>query len=138
MGFTTTGIVTSLALEHPAGIAGISEAVDHICFVADQQWGGKLPDSDQLSPTSKAMVAVSDILVGIGGGGIVDDEMLAGHEQGKEILYFPADMNHERAQRQAARRGLPPPASFKGDAYDTLASIKKSDLQKRLKEMKNK
>ena len=40
MRFETAGIVSSLALEHPEGI---SEAVDHICFVADEQWGGNLP-----------------------------------------------------------------------------------------------
>jgi hypothetical protein len=135
MGFTTAGIVSTEALGH---LEEISEAVDYICFIEDNQWGGKLPDSDELSPTSKAMVACSDILVGIGGGGISLDEMLAGHEQGKQILYFPADMNHERAQRQAERKGLPPPTSFKGSAHDTLTGIKKSDIQKRLKEMKDK
>lgn len=135
MGFTTAGIVSTQALEN---LEEISDAVDYICFIEDDQWGGKLPNSNELSPTSKAMVACSDILVGIGGGGISLDEMLAGQAQGKEILYFPADMNHERAQRQAERKGLPPPKSFKGDAHDTLTSMKKSDLQKRLKEMKDK
>lgn len=135
MGFTTAGIISTQALEY---LEDISEAVDHICFIEDTQWGGKLPNSNELSPTSKAMVACSDILVGIGGGAISLDEMLAGEAQGKQILYFPADMNHERAQRQAERRGLPPPASFKGDAYNTLVGMKKSELQERLKEMKNK
>ena len=65
MGFTTTGIVSSLAAEH---LENISEAVDHVCFVADTQWGGKLNGTDQLSPTSQAMVACSDVLVAIGGG----------------------------------------------------------------------
>ena len=113
MGFTTTGIVTSLALEHPSGVAGISEAVDHICFVADQQWGGNLPHSDQLSPTSRAMVECSDILVGIGGGGISEVEMLAGKAQGKPVYYYPADMNHAAAIRYAKKMGLPPPESFR-------------------------
>lgn len=135
MGFTTSGIVSTQALEYQEGI---SDAVDYICFIEDPQWGGRLPNSDELSPTSKAMVECSDILVGIGGGGISLDEMLAGHAQGKEIIYFPADMNHERAQHHAARKGLPPPTSFKGDAYDTLANMKKSELQQRLKEMKDK
>jgi hypothetical protein len=112
MGFTTTGIVTSLALEHPVGIAGISEAVDHVCFVKDKQWGGNLPNSNELSPTSKAMVTCSDVLVGIGGGGIVDDEMLAGKAMGRPIQHFPAEMNHEVAIRYAKSLGLPPPESF--------------------------
>jgi hypothetical protein len=111
MGFTTAGIVTSLALEYPDGI---SHAVDHICFVKDDQWGGNLPHSDILSPTSKAMVECSDILVGIGGGGITEAEMLAGKAQGKPVYYFPADMNHARAVSHAKRMGLPPPESFRG------------------------
>ena len=135
MGFTTAGIISTQALEY---LEDISEAVDHICFIEDEQWGGKLPNSNELSPTSRAMVECSDILIGIGGGGISLDEMLAGHEQGKEILYFPADMNHERASRQAEKKGLPPPQSFKGAAHETLSGIKKSDLQKRLKEMQDK
>ena len=112
MGFATAGIVTSLALEHPAGVAGISEAVDHICFVTDQQWGGNLPDSNELSPTSKAMVECSDILVGIGGGGISEAEMLAGKAQGKPVYFYPAEKNHANAIRYAKSMGLPPPESF--------------------------
>lgn len=135
MGFETSGIVTTKALEYPDEI---SVFVDHICFIKDDQYGGRLPKSNELSPTSKAMVDCSDILVGIGGGGISLDELLAGHVQGKKILYIPADMNHELAQQQAERRGLPPPTSFKGDAHDTMTGIKKSDLQKQLKELKDK
>jgi len=109
MGFETAGIVTSLVLEYPEGI---SDTVDHICFVADKQWGGNLPDSNELSPTSKAMVECSDILVGIGGGGISQAEMLAGKAQGKPVYFYPADKNHEYAISYAKRMGLPPPESF--------------------------
>jgi hypothetical protein len=117
MGFGTTGIVTSLALDYPEGI---SDAVDHICFVADKQWGGNLPDSDQLSPTSRAIVECSDILVGIGGGGISVAEMLAGKAQGKPVYFYPADMNHARAISHAKRMGLPPPESFRGSNPDVF------------------
>ena len=117
MGFETAGIVTSLALDHPEGI---SEAVDHVCFVADKQWGGILPNSDMLSPTSRAMVECSDILVGIGGGGIGEAEMLAGKAQGKPVHYYPADMNHAYAISYAKRMGLPPPESFKGSNPDVF------------------
>jgi len=92
MGFETTGVVTSLAVKYRGGI---SESVDHICFIKDTQWGGKLPNSDELSPTSRAMVDCSDILVVIGRGGgegIVAAEMLEGQVQGKPIHYFPAEM----------------------------------------------
>jgi len=126
LGFTTTGIVSTKSLKDPDEI---SEAVDHICFIRDTQWGGKLPNSDRLSPTSQTMVACSDILVGIGGGGISLDEMLAGEAQGKKVLYFPADMDHNRAALQAKRKGLPPPDSFKGDAHDTFIG-KRSNMKK--------
>jgi hypothetical protein len=117
LGFETAGIVTTRSLQNPERI---SEAVDYICFIPDDQWGGKLPDSDELSPTSRAMVDCSDILVGIGGGGISQDEMLEGKKQGKPIQYFPAEMNHEIAIRYAQKIGLPPPESFSGTADDVF------------------
>src|SRR6266487_5058977 len=40
MEFITTGIVSSLATAH---LKSISNAVDHVCFVSDTQWGGRLP-----------------------------------------------------------------------------------------------
>jgi hypothetical protein len=110
VGFETAGIVTKLALEYRGGI---SKSVDHVCFIKDTQWGGKLPNSNEISPTSKAMVECSDILVGIGGGGIVDVEMLYGKEMGKPIQYFPAEMNHEIATRYYNKLGKSPPESFR-------------------------
>jgi len=117
MGFETAGIVTTGALKNPEAI---SNAVDHVCFIKDSQYGGKLPNSDDLSPTSKAMVECSDILVGFGGGGISQDEMLEGKKQGKPIQYFPAEMNHETAIRYAQKMGLPPPESFSAPADDVF------------------
>lgn len=118
MRFATAGIVTHLALLKPDGI---SESVDHVCFVTDTQWGGKLPGSQDLSPTSKAMVACSDVLVGIGsGGGIGGDELRAGKALGKPVQFFPAEMNHEVAIRYAKSRGLPPPESFWGSDLDAF------------------
>jgi hypothetical protein len=115
MGFITTGIVSTEALDY---LDEISEAVDHICFIKDKQWGGNMPNSNELSPTSKAMVACSDTLIAIGGGKIVRDELLEGKEQGKPIQYFTAEMDHEYAINSAKRVGLPPPESFFGSAYD--------------------
>lgn len=117
MGFETTGIVTCLALERPKGI---SDAVDHVCFVRDPRWGGNLPNSDVLSPTSRAMVECSDILVGIGGGGISEAELLAGKAQGKPVHFYPAEMNHARAINYAKSMGLPPPESFWGSNADVF------------------
>ena len=117
MGFTTAGIVSKLILEDPTDI---SDSVDHICFIDDTQWGGKLPNSDKLSPTSIAMVACSDVLVAIGGGDICRDELLEGKSQGKPIQYFPAEIDHEWAIRRAKRMGQPTPESFWGPVHDVF------------------
>lgn len=117
MGFTTTGIVTTLALEIPDDI---SPYVDHICFIDDTSWGGKLPESDELSPTSQAMLACSDILIAVGGGEISRDELLAAREQGKPIEYYPAEVNHDWVLERARNKGLPPPDSFWGAVHEVF------------------
>jgi hypothetical protein len=117
LGFTTTGIVSTEALENPEYI---SPAVDHICFIKDKQWGGNLPNSNELSPTSQAMVACSDILIAIGGNDIARDELLAGKAQGKPIQYFPAEMDHAAAVRRAKYLGVPMPESFMGSVHDVF------------------
>jgi len=117
MGFETTGIVSTEALEYPDEISSL---VDHVCFIKDTQYGGKLPDSNELSPTSKAMVECSDILVAIGGNDISRDELMEGKKQGKPIQYFPAEMDHDAAIRRAKRLGLPKPESFMGSVHDAF------------------
>ncbi len=115
--FTTTGIVSTKALEDGAEI---SAAVDHLCFIVDEQWGGKLPDSDELSPTSKAIVACSDVMIGIGGGEISRDEMAAGKELGKPVYFYPAEISHAEAIKRAEHAGLPQPKSFWGEAHEVF------------------
>ena len=117
LGFTTAGIVSTEALENPEYI---SPAVDHICFIKDKQWGGNLPNSNELSPTSQAMVACSDVLIAIGGNDIARDELLAGKAQGKPIQYFPAEMDHAAAVRRAKYLGEPMPESFMGSVHDVF------------------
>ena len=119
MGFTTTGIVSNLAIQY---LDDISIAVDHVCFVMDSQWGGKLPNSNDLSPTSQAMVVCSDIFVGVGGGEISRDEMIAGREQGKPVHFYPAEINHEYWIRRAQKTNLPPPDSFWGAAHEVFGN----------------
>jgi hypothetical protein len=116
-GFITTGIVSEMALQYPDDI---SEAVDFICFIKDTQWGGKMPNSDELSPTSKAMVLCSDILIGIGGGEVSRDEMIFGKKMGKSIRFYPAEANHEVTIRRATKLGQPKPESFWGAAHDAF------------------
>jgi hypothetical protein len=115
MGFDTTGIVSTEVFQYPGAL---SHDVNQICFIKDKVWGGRLAGSDELSPTSKAMVLCSDLMVAIGGGEIVRDELLAGRVLGKPIQYFPAEMNHEAAIRRAKYMKLPLPESFVGSAHD--------------------
>ena len=117
LGFTTAGIVSTLVLE---SLDEISPQVDHVCFVADKQWGGKLPNSNELSLTSKAMVGCADLMVAIGGGAISLDELMAGKEQGQPVQYYPAEIGHEWAIGRAKRKGLPPPESFWGGVHEVL------------------
>lgn len=119
MGFITTGIVSSQVLED---LEEISDAVDYVCIVRDNQWGGKLPGSNLLSPTSDSMVMCSDVLIGIGGGEISRDEMLAGETQGKLVRFYPAEISHESLTRRALRKGLPAPESFWGPAHEVFAA----------------
>ena len=117
LGYTTTGIVSKNILDDPSDI---SPFVDHICFMDDIQWGGKLPNSKELSPTSKAMVDCSDVLIAIGGNEVSRDELLAAQKLGKLIHYHPAEMNHANAIHHAKRKGLPPPESFLGAVHDAF------------------
>lgn len=114
MGFETTGIVSTQAREAEASF---SPSVDRVYLIPDDSWGGRVEGTDRLSPTSEAMVAVSDAFVAIGGGAVARDEMLEARERGKEVRFFPADFNHQRALERAERRGEEPPEDFRGAAH---------------------
>ena len=117
-GFTTMGIASTLARDE--GVA-LSEHVDHVFYVRDSQWGGKLPGTDQLSPTSAAIVQCSTSCVAIGGGDVTRDEMLAARKAGKPVTFVPADMNHKIAREKARSKGQPEPADFRGSAHEALS-----------------
>jgi len=112
-GFFTTGIVSSQARLHKLKL---SRYVDQAFYVEDSTWGGFAPGTNELSPTSKAMVANSDILVGIGGGEVARDELVAAKLSGKQVRFIPADLNHRKAKLSARKKNLPEPADFRGAA----------------------
>jgi len=117
LGFTTTGIVSILARENNVEF---SPCVDYIFLVEDDSWGGLDRETGQLSPTSAAIINVSDVIVGIGGGMIAGEEMAAARQQGKTVRFFPADMNHRKAIEKARQKGLAVPAEFAGEAASML------------------
>ena len=112
-GFMTTGIVSTQARETGAPL---SPYVEVVFFVADPSWGGLLPGSTRLSPTSQAIVEHSDVVVAIGGGAVARDEFDAARRAGKAARFIAAEMNHQAALAAAARKGLPAPREFRGAA----------------------
>lgn len=116
-GFETAGIVSSQAKEQQVALA---ECVDFVFYVRDSSWGGYLPGTTTLSPTSEAMVAASDVVVAIGGGDVARDELLAAKRLKKRTTFIPADMNHRIARDKAASKGQAEPTDFRGSAQCAL------------------
>lgn len=117
-GFFTLGIVSSLARD--AG-ESLSPCVDAVFFVRDTVWGGRLPGQTALSPTSAAMVNNSLVVIGIGGGEIARDELLAARAAAKSVRFIAADMNHRIARDKARAKGQPEPTDFRGAAHAAFA-----------------
>jgi hypothetical protein len=112
-GFLTTGIVSSQARQYKVKL---SPHVDQAFYVEDSTWDGFLTGTKELSPTSKAMVANSDVIVGIGGGEVARDELVAAKLLGKQVRFIAADMNHQKARESARKKKLPEPTDFRGAA----------------------
>jgi hypothetical protein len=115
-GFITTGIVSTQARDNDVEL---SNCVDIVFYVSDATWGGFLAGSEQLSPTSSAMVENSDVMVAIGGGEVARDELIAASRLGKQVRFIPADMNHEIARDKARSKGRPVTTDF-GGAVEAL------------------
>lgn len=110
-GFATTGIVSTLARDNAVVLA---PCVQQVFYIKDATWGGLLPDSQDLSPTSKAMLAASHTIVAIGGGEVSRDEFLAARRTGKKTSFVAADKNHESANDKALKKGQPLPTDYRG------------------------
>jgi hypothetical protein len=113
-GFLTTGIVSSQARQYNVKL---SPYVDHAFYVEDPTWGGFVAGTKELSPTSKAMVENSDVIIGIGGGEVARDEPVSAKRLGKKVRFIPADMNHQKARESARKKKLPEPTDFRGAAH---------------------
>ena len=116
-GFVNSGIVSTQARENKVPL---SPCVDIVFFVKDATWGGVLPGTDKLSPTSTAMVENSDVMIAIGGGEVARDELTAAKRSGKRVEFIAADMNHQAAREKAQKKGRPPPTDFGGAAAGAL------------------
>ncbi len=120
-GFTTMGIVSTLARDE--GVT-LSKCVDYVFYVKDRTWGGKVSGADHLSPTSAAIVEISESFIAIGGGDVARDEMLAARRIGKPVIFIPADMNHKIAREKAQKKGQVEPTDFRGSAHCAFAKCR--------------
>jgi hypothetical protein len=50
------------------------------------------------------MVKNSDIIVGIGGGEVARDELVAAKRLGRKVRFIPADMNHHKTRESARKK----------------------------------
>ena len=110
-GFATSGIVST---QWRGSGSSLSPCVDGVFLVKDDTWGGLVKGTQTLSPTSTAMVDVSDELVAIGGGEVSRDEARAAERAGKKVQFIAADQNHAAAIERAKKRGEPVPTDFSG------------------------
>lgn len=104
LGITTTGIHPTVAKDF-GDTHRVSPDCSHVFFVEDATWGGMLAGSQELSPTLRVHLDVSDELVVIGGGKHAADELAAFASRGIRTRYFAAEMNHATTLDWSARAG---------------------------------
>lgn len=110
MGFETTGVVSS-----QAKVDWLSPYVDRVYMIKDARWGGYVAGTEVLSPTSKAMIGVSDMMIAIGGGAVGRDEFIEATKRGIPTRFISAEMNHKIASEKARKAGRPVPTEFRGE-----------------------
>ena len=84
LGFLTTGIVSSLV-----SVSSFSKYCDYVFIINDEQYGGYIKGTQKLSPTSEAMIEISDVIIALGGGNIAKDEYQAAKQKNKSATFYP-------------------------------------------------
>jgi hypothetical protein len=85
-----------------------------VFYVKENRWGGKVPGTNHLSPTSAAIVEISTSFIAVGRGDVARDEMLPARQAEKPVIFIPADMNHKIARKKAQKKGQAEPTGFRG------------------------
>lgn len=88
-GFQTIGIVSSKSL---ANGGNYSPAVDDIFVVRDQEWGGYVPGTADLTPTTEVFIGASDSISAFGGGEITAVTIAEAVKRAREVRFTPAEM----------------------------------------------
>lgn len=103
LGFTTVGIVSSKSLAHGGHY---SDYVDEINIVRDTEWGGYLPGTNIMAPTTQVFVQASDSIAAYGGGMNTAVAIKEAMDLGKSVTFTPAEMNHTLVGDNTDYKGL--------------------------------
>ncbi len=88
-GFQTIGIVSSKSL---ANGGNYSPAVDDIFVVRDLEWGGYIPGTTTLTPTTETFIGASDSISAFGGGEITAVTIAEAVKRARDVRFTPAEM----------------------------------------------
>ena len=104
LGFETTGIHPSIALDHHQ-THSVSPYVDQAFFVHDESWGGCREDGHP-SPTLRTLLEVSHTVIVIGGGKHAAEEMEWFSKTSIPVTFHAAEMNHAMASEWTKSAGI--------------------------------
>ena len=70
-------------------VSSFSKYCDYVFIINDEQYGGYIKGTQKLSPTSEAMIEISDAIIALGGGNIAKDEYQAAKQKNKSATFYP-------------------------------------------------
>lgn len=117
MGFETMGFVSKKFLDKASYY---SAYVDRIFVVDDPYWGGYIPGTHTMTPTTGLFVRLSSSMKAYGGGEISKITMQEFLKTKKPIAYDSFEMNHQMATERAQAKGETPPTSFNSSVDELL------------------
>lgn len=117
LGFTTLGIVSSKSIVYDGRY---SDFVDEVVIVHDTEWGGYVPGSTDMTPTTQVFVKGSDSIAAYGGGQITAVSIREAKKRGVKVTYTPAEMNPDNIERDNANASE---AELRGAAYAAWQSM---------------
>lgn len=86
----------------------------------------KLDDNNSLSAVSQARIALSDFFVVIGGGPVAAEELKVAFIKDKsKVIFYAADMHHNKAIDFAKSQNQSAPTSFEGPAAQAWSDLNK-------------
>jgi hypothetical protein len=120
MGFETAGTVSTKSI---AAGGNFSPLVDHIFIVRDTEWGGYIPETNELTSTTEVFLQSSDSMTAFGGGEITSVTLKEAQKRGIPLRYHFMESNKQKAIEIAKNSGKDIPMYFYGPAAKTWLSL---------------